>query len=77
MEEILITPEIRVLPSETCPRLWNLKFRHSRSIVNLPRDKGGRSERDKLDRRLSAKLTVPLSSDARPLVYHSDRQALL
>jgi len=69
MEQILITPEIRVLPSETCPKLWNLKFRHSRSIVNLPRDKGGRSERDKLDRRLSAKLTVPLSSQARPLVY--------
>ena len=31
---------------------------------------------DKLDRRRSAKLTVPQSSDARPLVYHSDRQAL-
>ena len=36
----------------------------------------GRSERDKLDRRRSTKLTIPPSSDARPLVYHSDRQAL-
>ena len=34
-------------------------------------EKDGRSERDKLDRRRSAKLTVPSSSDARPLVYHS------
>jgi len=37
--------------------------------------KRGRTERDKLDRRRSTKLTVPPSSDARPLVYHGDRQA--
>ena len=31
---------------------------------------------EKLDRRRSAKLTIPPSSDARPLVYHSNQQAL-
>ena len=35
-----------------------------------------RSERDKLDRRRSTKLTLPPSSDARPLVYHSNHQAV-
>jgi len=30
----------------------------------------------KLDRRRSAKLTIPPSFDSRPLVYHNDRQAL-
>ena len=39
-------------------------------------EKGGRSERDKLNRRQSAKLTVPPSSNAPPLVYHSNHQAL-
>jgi len=34
------------------------------------------AERDKLDRRRSATLTIPPSSDARPLVYHSNHQAL-
>ena len=29
----------------------------------------------KLNRRRSAKLTVPPSSDARPVVYHSNHQA--
>ena len=43
--------------------------------INLARH-GGRWQRDKLDRRRSTKLTVPPSSDARPLSYHSDRQAL-
>ena len=33
-------------------------------------------QRDKLDRPRSAKLTIPPSSDARPLVHHSNRQAL-
>jgi len=37
-------------------------------------DKGGRSERDKLDRPRSSKLTVPAKSDA--LVYYSNHQAL-
>ena len=37
---------------------------------------GGRWERDKLGRRRSTKLRIPPSSDARPLVYHTNRQAL-
>jgi len=46
-------------------------------MLSTQQEKGRRrSERDKLDRRRSTKLTVPPSSDARPLVYHSDRQAL-
>ena len=44
-------------------------------VIDLSQ-KGGRSERDKLNRRQSAKLTVPPSSSAPPLVYHSNHQAL-
>jgi len=44
------------------------------SIASL--EKGGRSKRDKLDRRRSTKLTVPLSVDARLPVYHNNHQAL-
>ena len=44
-------------------------------VIKLARQRG-RSECDKLDHRRSAKLTVPPSSDARPLIYRSDRQAL-
>jgi len=47
-----------------------------RNVLSTLLDKGGRSERNKLDRRRSAKLTIPPSSDVRPLVYHSNRQAL-
>ena len=47
-----------------------------RNALRTQLDKGGRSERDKLDRRQLTKLTIPLSSDGQPLVYHSDRQAL-
>ena len=39
-------------------------------------EKGGCSEHDKLDHRRSANLTLPPSSDAHPLVYHSNLQAL-
>jgi len=38
-------------------------YRSSRRAINLT----GRSEREKLDRRRSSKLTIPPSSDARPL----------
>ena len=38
-------------------------YRSSRRAINLT----GRSEREKLDRRRSTKLTIPPSSDARPL----------
>jgi len=50
-------------------------YRSSKSVIVLARH-GGRSERDKLDRRRSTKLTMPPSSDARPLVYHNNHQAL-
>jgi len=39
-------------------------------------EKGGRLERNKLDRRRSTELTITPSSDGRPLVYHSNHQAL-
>jgi len=38
-----------------------------RNVLSTQHEKGGRSERDKLDRRRSTKLTIPPSSDARPL----------
>jgi len=38
-----------------------------RNVLSTKLKKGGRSERDKLDRRRSTKLTIPPSSDARPL----------
>ena len=37
----------------------------SKSVINF----GGRSERDKLGRRSSTQLTIPTSSDARPLQF--------
>jgi len=46
------------------------------TCYRLSSRKGGRSERDKLDRLRLAKLTTLSSSDARPLVYHSNHQAL-
>jgi len=52
-------------------------LRHiDRRNVLLTARRGGHPERDKLDRRRSAKLTVPPNSDSRPLVYHSNYQAL-
>ena len=45
-------------------------------MLSTQLEKGGRSERDKLDRCWSTKLTTRPSPDARLLVYHSDRQAL-
>ena len=46
----------------------------SKRVIDLA-GQGGRSERDKLNRRRSTKLTVPPSSDSRLLVYHSNHQA--
>ena len=45
-------------------------------MLSTKLDEGGRSQCDKLDCRRSAKLTIPPSCDARPLVYHTDHQAL-
>jgi len=72
--------KVRVLPSGTLSQSPDLEnfvptYRSWKRVVDLARH-GGRSERDKLDRRRSTKLTVPPSSDARPVVYRSDRQAL-
>ena len=48
-----------------------------RNALSTSLDKGGRSERDKLDRRRYTKMTIPLSSDARPLQFITgDRHAL-
>jgi len=47
-------------------------YRSSKRVINLVRS----HERDKLDRRRSTELTIPPSSDARPLVYHGNHQAL-
>ena len=47
-----------------------------RNVLPNLAEKGGRSERDKLDRRRSTKFIIPPNSDARPLVYRTDRQAL-
>jgi len=53
------------------PDLYNFAsaYRSSKRVINLARQ-GGRSKHNKLDRRWSAKLTMPPSSDARPLVFH-------
>jgi len=67
--------------------LWNSAlnsgfrlFRHGISIVEmcfqLSFTKMDAQSVDKLSRRRTAKLTIPPSSDSRPLVYHSDHQAL-
>jgi len=59
--------------------IWNFflnsgfkKFRHHgistvECAINLARERWRRSERDKLDRRLSTELAIPPSSEARPL----------
>ena len=45
-----------------------LAYLSSKHVINLA-EKGGRSESDKLDRRRSTELTLPPSSDARPLQF--------
>jgi len=47
-----------------------------RSVLSAELKKGGCSEHDKLDHCQSTKLTIPLSSDPHPLVYHSNHQAV-
>jgi len=68
--------------SSLCPQLrtWKILIRYidRRNALSTLLEKSGRSERDKLGRHRSTKLTVPFnsSSDARPLDYHSNYQAL-
>ena len=79
-KEFCVSPEIEVLPSGTLPQtLVSKKIRYDidrRNVLSTKLDKGGRSERDKLDRRRSTELTIPPSCYGRPLVYDSDRQAV-
>ena len=42
-----------------------IRYGVSKRVINLARE-SGRSERDKLERHRSTKLTIPPSSDARP-----------
>ena len=106
---IRVSPKIRILPSGTLSQSGLRKFCFGIPIIETCYRRGGRSERDKLDRRRSTKsqitldgrdpglrqsprtlvgsgrvrscrefgtrLTIPPSSDGRPLVYRSDRQA--
>ena len=67
----------RVLPSGTFSQTPNFAsvYRSSKRVIALARQ-DGRPERDKLDRRQSTKLTIPPSSDARLLAYHSNHKAL-
>ena len=71
--EIQVSTKIGVLPPGTVSQ------RHidRRNVLSTWLEKGGSSERDKLDRRRSTKLIIPPSSDSRPLQFITgDRQAL-
>ena len=70
-------------PLENFPKLrtWKISSQHYKhidrqSVLSTKLGKGGRSERDKLDRRRSTTLTIRPSSDARPPVNHTNNQAL-
>jgi len=58
-------------PLEIYPKLRTLKILlwhiDRRNVLSTSLNEGGRSERDKLDRRRSTKLTIPPSFDARLL----------
>jgi len=76
-----VSPKIRALASATLSRTPDLQnfasvYRSSKRVIDLARERWTHTQCDKLDRRLSTKLIMPSSSDARPLVYHSNRQAL-
>jgi len=70
-----------VLPLELFHKLLTSKIlpQHidCRNVLSTELENGGRSERDKLDRRLSTELTIP-SEFRRSItaVYRRDRQAL-
>jgi len=76
-KEIEVSPKIRVLPSGTLFQSPDLeKFASAyRSCYRLSSTRWTPST-DKLDRRRSIKLTISPSSGSRPLVYHSNHQAL-
>ena len=65
-KEIQVPPKIRALPAVALLRTLDLEnfataYRSSKHVINLAR------QRDIPDRRRSAKLTIPPTSDARPL----------
>jgi len=65
-KEIRVFPKIRVLPSATLPQTLDLKIHNDRSIVEICHQlssTNGCSERDKVDRRRSTKLTTLPNSD--------------
>ena len=71
--------KIRVLPSGTLSQTVDLeknflRYIDRRNVLSILLDE--RLECDKLDRRRLTKLTIPPSSDARPLVYRSNHRAL-
>jgi len=69
-KEIWVSSKIWV-PLEIYPKLRTLKILlwhiDRRNVLPTSLNEGGRSERDKLDRRRSTKLTIPPSFDARLL----------
>jgi len=70
-KEIQVPSKIRVHSSGTLLQTLDLEnfattYRSPKRVINLA-EKGERTERDKLDRRWSTKLTIPPNSDARPL----------
>jgi len=65
---IQVSTKISVLPSGTLSQNTDLEnfataYRSSKRAVNLARQRRRRSERDKLDRRRSAKLTISATVD--------------
>ena len=71
---------MRVLPSGTLSSTLDLAtfalaYRSWKCVIDLA-GQGWCLVRDKLDCHRSTKLTMPPSSDSRPLVYDSNRQAL-
>ena len=73
-EEIRVSSKTRVLHSGTLSQTLDfkklLRYIDRRNVLSTSLEKGGRSERDKLDRRRST-LAIPPSSNARLLVCYS------
>jgi len=76
-----ISKKTRALPSGNLSQTSDFEnfsavYRSSKRVIDLARERWTLIARYKLDRRRSTKLTIPPSSDARPLGYHSNHQAL-
>ena len=66
-KKIYVSTKITALPSGTLSHTPD--FKKFCFLEPCLLEKGGRSERDKVDRRRSAKLTISQSSDSRPLQF--------